>query len=717
MKILIAFLILIGACSLKAQTIIKGKILENSGAPLVGATVMIEGTYQGVSSQTDGSYKLIIKGNGTRNLVFSFMGYEEKKVPVSLNADTIKLEVKLTEKISEMRAVVLTAGAFGAAESKKAVIFSPVDILTTPTSVGDMYGALHTLPGSSVVGEDGGIYVRGGEASETKTFVDGLLVQRPLGSHQPDMPARGRFSPSLFSGTTFSTGGYSAEYGQALSSALLLNSNGVAEKSLTGLSFFPFGFGFSQTMANDTQSLAVSGDYYNMDVFYRLFHQNVDWIKRPQSGSANVMYRYKTKSNGIFKAMVNATKSSSELRMSDSDYLGLIDQVGLNSNDIYTNLSYQSDIQKAWQIKTGLSLTRDREYIDFNDKTVNTYRNGMQAKVTIIRSFDEKARIRFGVDHSLDQYQFRYVSPQDNVSFYPEYTSNLMASFAEADYRVSNSVALRAGGRYEYSALLNEGSFSPRYSIAFKTGENSQFSYAGGLFAELPLEEALRVNHSLKLEKAFHHILNYQYIANNRTFRVELYHKQYRNLICYDSINSPVPQSFRSSGYGYARGIDFYWRDKSFTNTDYWVSYSYLDTRRLYHDFPESATPRFFPKHSASAVYKYFINVISSQVALSYTIASGRPYNNPNISGFMNSHTPSYQDLSASISYVLQKKKVLTIVHASVNNILGRSNVYGYHYSKYPADNGLYIPSAIIPASKRFYLLAVFLSFENDKKN
>lgn len=77
--------------------------------------------------------------------------------------------------------------------------------------MGDIYGALHTLPGNSFVGEDGGIFIRGGEGNEARTFIEGLLVHKPYTSRMPDLPARGRFSPVLFSGTMFSTGGFSAE--------------------------------------------------------------------------------------------------------------------------------------------------------------------------------------------------------------------------------------------------------------------------------------------------------------------------------------------------------------------------------------------------------------------------------------------------------------------------------------------------------------------------
>ena len=50
-------------------------------------------------------------------------------------------------------------------------------------------------------------------------------------SSVPNVAQRGRFSPFIFKGTVFSAGGYSALYGQALSSALILESIDLPEQS------------------------------------------------------------------------------------------------------------------------------------------------------------------------------------------------------------------------------------------------------------------------------------------------------------------------------------------------------------------------------------------------------------------------------------------------------------------------------------------------------
>lgn len=127
---------------------------------------------------------------------------------------TIVLNLILEETGGQIDEVVINAGAFEASDEKKAVIMRMFDVATTPSAQGDIFGALCTLPGVQKVGEDGRVFVRGGEGYETKTFMDGMQVSSPYMSKMPDMPTRGRFSPLLFSGTLFSTGAYSAEYGQ-----------------------------------------------------------------------------------------------------------------------------------------------------------------------------------------------------------------------------------------------------------------------------------------------------------------------------------------------------------------------------------------------------------------------------------------------------------------------------------------------------------------------
>jgi hypothetical protein len=116
-----------------------------------------------------------------------------------------------------------------------------LDIVTTASANADVTGAIKTLPGAQQVGESEGLFVRGGTAAETKTFIDGTLVNNFFYSSVPNVAQRGRFSPFIFKGTVFSAGGYSALYGQALSSALILESIDLPDRSSGNFSISPIG--------------------------------------------------------------------------------------------------------------------------------------------------------------------------------------------------------------------------------------------------------------------------------------------------------------------------------------------------------------------------------------------------------------------------------------------------------------------------------------------
>ena len=53
---------------------------------------------------------------------------------------------------------------------------SPVELAVGGGANGDLYSALQTLPGTQLEGETGKLLVRGGDNSETQTFIDGMQV-------------------------------------------------------------------------------------------------------------------------------------------------------------------------------------------------------------------------------------------------------------------------------------------------------------------------------------------------------------------------------------------------------------------------------------------------------------------------------------------------------------------------------------------------------------
>lgn len=132
----------------------------------------------------------------------------------------------------------------------------------------------------------------------------------------------------------------------------------------------------------------------------------------------------------------------------------------------------------------------------------------------------------------------------------------------------------------------------------------------------------------LKPERADHYIFSFQSSANKRTIRVELY---YKDLVKLNGGEFYLASSYNNNGSGYAKGLDLLWRDKkTIKNGDYWVSYSYLDTKRNYRTFPEEAVPNFASKHNLSGVYKHWFGALRSLAGANVRYSSPRVYNDPN---------------------------------------------------------------------------------------
>ena len=220
MKQLLCILFTVCQFSLIAQTTISGKVTDSKNNPILGANIYLDGTYDGTSTNEKGIFSFKTSEKGTQTLVISFISFETyiKTADVSLLKN---LKIKLRDDVNSLDAVVINAGIFEAGDNAKVTALKPMDIVTTASALGDFVGALQTLPGTATVAEDGRLFVRGGEAEETQIFIDGARVFTPFTPTTNNVPTRGRYSPFLFKGISFSTGGYSAEYGQALSSVLL----------------------------------------------------------------------------------------------------------------------------------------------------------------------------------------------------------------------------------------------------------------------------------------------------------------------------------------------------------------------------------------------------------------------------------------------------------------------------------------------------------------
>ena len=732
---LLSFLGLSGLIS--AQTIVSGKITDKKN-PIAGASITLKDTYDGATSDSTGNFSFKTFEKGEFILTVTSIGFKPFEQAIQLNNKIITLDIILKEEVTELSAVVITAGTFEASDRKKAVaVLNPIDIVTTASANGDVTGALKTLPGAQQVGESEGLFVRGGTAGETKIFIDGTLVNSFFQSSVPNIASYGRFSPFIFKGTVFSTGGYSALYGQALSSALILESIDLPERTSAslGLSVIGPNGGYQRLSKNKKFSWGVSYGYINLALAFAVIKQKQDFIQNPEYHSGDFNFRIKTSGTGMLKYYGYFNKSRLDFTAKSIDSLGYLDRFGLTNFNMYHNLSWKESIGKRWKLFTGISYTNNEDDIqsgmqdenkqdeivsglEFKTFGLDLDANYINAKLVLERRLKGLSAFRFGSEYNYadERSVFTLFNGQE---FPDKLKENIKSLFAESDIYITNKLATKIGARFEQSSFLDKTNFAPRLSLAYKLSKQSQASVAYGIFYQNPERRYLPSPNPLNFMKATHYIAQFMKVTNVRTFRAEIFYKKYDNLIKTGNVNGREGVAINNNGFGDAKGIEFFWRDKkTIKNVDYWISYSFLDTERDFLNFPHVITPNFAAKHTASLVLKKFVTKMKTQFNLAYNYASSRPYYHivPDGGGYKftdRGMVPDYHNVSFAINYlpsIGKQTNNFAVYVLSISNIFGIKQVYGYQYSY----NALR-KEQIVPPSRMFVYIGAFFSFGIDR--
>ncbi len=741
MKNWLLFPLLLSGSSGMAQIKISGKITDTKSKPLPGVSVSIEESYDGATSDSAGNYSFTTLEKGDPVLKATSLGYKPFEQKLKITNDPIILNISLKEEITELKAVIISAGTFEASDQKKATALNPIDIVTTASANGDITNAIKTLPGTQQVGESEGLFVRGGTASETKFFIDGTLVNNFFFSSEPGQATRGRFNPFLFKGTVFSSGGYSALYGQALSSVLLLESIDLPEKTSAnfGISYLAANAGIQKLSKNKKSSWGVTYSYANLSLVYNLVKQKFDYFRVPVVQGADANFRIKTSTTGMLKYYGTLSTTNVGFRNQDVDSLNMKDAFALKNFNIYHNVSWKETIGQGWKLHTGISYSNNKDNIEmelqdadnqkqliandplYANKNFNVINKGQfaNAKVVFEKKLNGLSAFRFGSEYNYSDEKANYTQ-YDGAQYLQRLKENIFSGFAETDIYLTNDLAAKIGGRMEHSQMLHEWNIAPRISLAYKFRDNSQASIAYGIFYQDPENKYLPSINALHFQKAAHYIVQYQKISKDYTFRTEVFYKKYDDLIKTGGGNGRL-SALNNDGFGNAKGIEFFWRDKkTIKNVDYWVSYSYLDTRRDFLNYPLALQPTFSAKHTASLVLKKFVLPLKTQFNASYTFATGRPYYN--LVYYNGDHyeikeqgrTKDYNDLSLSVNYLPSigkaNAKSFTVFVLSLTNVTGFNNVYSYNFSANGKNK-----IAVIPPAKRFLYLGCFISMGIDR--
>ncbi len=741
MRTLLFFILVSLAFLADAQVTISGKVRDRK-KPISGVNIVLKDTYDGATSDSLGRFSFKTSEKGEYVLAATSVGYNTFEQKIKIGDEPITVDIVLKEEVTELNAVTVTAGTFEASDKKKAAaVLDPLDIVTTASANGDITGALKTLPGAQQVGESEGLFVRGGTAAETKTFIDGTLVNNFFYSSLPNIATFSRFSPFIFKGTVFSTGGYSALYGQGLSSALILESIDLPDRTSAnvGVSVLNLSGGYQHLAKNKKSSWGVTYAYTDLSLAFAVIKQNQDYSTVPIYHNADANFRIKTSNTGMLKYYGYLSHNKLAFTVNSIDSLGYLDKFSQKNTNYYHNLSWRESLGKRWKIYTGVSYTNNKDDIkggmqdegkndvvlsglEFKTFAADNKGNYFNAKLVLEKRLKGLSAIRFGSEYNYTDDKLLFTT-YDNQQFPANLKEKIKSLFAEGDIYITRLLAAKVGARLEHSSILDQTNIAPRVSIAYKLSKTAQASLAYGVFYQDPERRYLPSPNPLDYMKATHYIAQYQKVANGQSFRAEVFYKKYENLIKTTLANG-TETAINNNGFGDARGIEFFWRDKKTIKTlDYWVSYSYLDTERDYLNFPYAITPNYVAKHTGSIVLKKFVQPWKMNLNAAYNYNSGRPYYNIRFDTATAIYKfsdrgmiPDYHNVSFAINYLpfIGKKdpKAYTVWVLQVSNIFNLKQTYGYQYSY----NG-YRKQEIVPTSRMFVFIGCFISFGIDRSD
>jgi len=198
------------AVVVSAQTTgkLSGRIVDNQGEALAGATVIVTGTKLGASTDLEGYYNVLNIPAGTYTVRYTYIGFQAKVVEnIRINADqTTKIDVELSDDVVISQEVVVVA--------KRPIV--EVNQTSSVSSISkEEIANLPVQDLNEIVNLQAGVvngHFRGGRIGEVQYQVDGVSVNNPY-----DNSSTLNLDRSVIQEVQVISGTFDAKYGQAMS--------------------------------------------------------------------------------------------------------------------------------------------------------------------------------------------------------------------------------------------------------------------------------------------------------------------------------------------------------------------------------------------------------------------------------------------------------------------------------------------------------------------
>jgi len=667
------------------ELIIKGRILDEKSNPLQFVNVFLTDSYEGAMSDENGNFLLKTDKTGKRILRISHIGYEQQDLEIILKSGKpLELTITLKESFVPLATITIIASSFTAADEEGQTLNS-MDVVTTAGAAADIFRALQTFPGVNRVDEGAGMFVRGGDVSETVILLDGATLAHPYRYESDTGGYFGMINPFLLSGTYFSTGAFSAKYGNALSGVLAMQSLGLpTEKSLDlSLGLAALSIGGNYPVLADKLGIRFSGNYSNTEPLFLINGGAEEFTSFPISWDANLSIIYNYSRTGTIKYFNFATRDDIGVLYESPSYSGTL--ISGNKN-FFNNLYWKEMPSDKLFVESSLSTNRFSQDFGVGNLDINSQDRLIKWRTdfSFFISKDWKINSGLEIDRTLTAVSGSYPLDENDLSpaaaqstFQSNYNATHEGICLETEMNLFRRLFTISGLRMDYANEIGCVVVDPRFSLGYRLSDIQIIKLATGIYHQYPKNQCLDPNYGnpdLLPLKAIHYVAGYELKSDPTDLRIEIYYKDYANL----PLTSNA-QNYTNDGYGYAYGADFFLKG-NLPVVSGWISYGYLVSKRKEYEYLTLVPTDCDIRHNFTAALKTMFGR-SNSIGLTYNYTSGKPWT-PAFGQWNTNRLPPIQRLDISWSYYTPlKKSSFLVVYAAVSNLLDRHNIYGYRYN------------------------------------
>jgi len=446
-----------------------------------------------------------------------------------------------------------------------------------------------------------------------------------------------------------------------------------------------------------TAAISFNASCTDLTLYEKLMPSRHDWLLPYRNYAAEAQMKKEWGEQTYWKTYISYDRTRFRLRTEGRP-------LSLREGNLYVNSVLRTTIGKGCRFMTGVAYSQIDNAIDHALRQGDSFRNKreeLHLKAELSRVVSERLKVNAGVEDygRLSSKDYR-MAAQDSA-YRLDY--HLTGAHLDAQWRVWRHLFLSTSLRTEHLSTNNRWTWMPRATLSYQPNARLRVSASWGRYSQTAEDDWMALGgETMGQSMADHAIVGIVYRRGGQHFRLEPYYKRYRRLPRF------AEDRWMASGRGYSRGLDLYNEGSYFGGRLVTTAgYSFCDAERDYLDYPEPSAPRYSTRHNLNLTARYYIASCRAFVGFAESYASGRPYHDPNKAGYMNAHAPAYNSVSMNLTFLVHPK---VIVYASMSNLLGRKQIYGYNYS---TDGSSRTP--VLASSDRFLYIGVFISIKSNK--